>query len=106
MSSPTSVASPKVGDLATLCYPQDRYPYLVTAVSATGTKVTLAELERAAEAPARFAGPFPIWDCDGDPATRTGRTVIAHRQGNGRYAVAGSTPIIFGQARYYRDHSD
>ena len=32
--------APHVGDLATLHYPADNYPYIVTAVSANGAKVT------------------------------------------------------------------
>lgn len=106
MSSGTTAGIPKIGDLATLVYPQDRYPYIVTAVSPSGAKVTLAELERAASEPAAYAGPYPIWDCDGDPTRFTGRTIEAHRKADGRYAVAGSTPISFGRARYHRDWSD
>ena len=70
MSSPNPPPAPKVGDLATLYYPSDRYPFIVTAVSPNGSKLTLEELAPAASEPARYAGPFPVWDCDGDPATR------------------------------------
>jgi len=97
--------APHVGDLATLHYPADNYPYIVTAVSANGAKVTLAELAPAAATPARFAGPYPVWDCDGDPARPTGHVVNAYRNNFG-YAVGRSTPISFGRARYYRDYSD
>jgi hypothetical protein len=100
------MATPKVGELATMHYPSDSYPFIVTAVSASGSKVTLAELERAAKEPARFAGGFPVWDCPGDPSKRTGRTEVAFRNAQGRYFIGRSTPVTFGYARYHRDYSD
>ena len=105
MSSPNPPPAPKVGDLATLYYPSDRYPFIVTAVSPNGSKLTLEELAPAASEPARYAGPFPVWDCDGDPATRTGRVITAHRKGDGSYGD-GPVPLAFGHARYHRDWSD
>lgn len=105
MSSFTPSATPKVGDLATLYYPQDRYPYIVTAVSPTGSKVTLAELKPASDVPARYRGPWPVWDCDGDPTALTGRTITAFRKGDDTYGD-GPVPVVFGHARYYRDWSD
>ncbi len=98
--------TPKVEDLATLHYPSDLYPYVVVAVSPTGSKVKLERIERAATAPARFTNGFPVWDCDGDPNKRVGLIDIAHRNAAGKYAVGGSTPVSFGRARYYRDYSE
>lgn len=96
---------PKVGDLATLCYPSDSYPYIVVEVSPTGAKITLEGLEPASDKPARYVRSFPVWDCPGDPAKRNRGRITAHRGARG-YMVAGSTPLVLGSARYYRDWSD
>lgn len=95
----------KVGDPATLVYPQDNYPYVVVAVSPGGAKITLEALDYSGLAPAYHHGPFPVYDCEVETSRRSGRTITAHLGRHG-YAVGGSTPVAIGQARYRRDWSD
>jgi hypothetical protein len=95
----------KVGDPATMHYPSDQYPYVVVAVSASGSKITLEALDYSGLAPAYHAGPFPVFDSEVPTDWRTGRMIVAHLAREG-YNYAGSTPISIGYARYRRDHSD
>jgi hypothetical protein len=92
------MAAPKVGDLATLHYPSDSYPYIVISVSANGYKVGLERLNPMPPTP----GSRTPYDRPGDPNGRTGIIDYAYRAANGRYYVAGSSPISFGVARYYQ----
>ena len=92
------MATPKVGDLATLHYPSDSYPYIVVSVSANGYKVGLERLNPVPVPP----GSRTPYDRPGDPNNRTGIIDYAFRKASGRYYVAGSSPISFGMARYYQ----
>lgn len=55
-----------VGDGMTLCYPSDRYPYVVVWRSASGKTVRVKPLRivtlDTGHAPDRFEGSFPVWD--------------------------------------------
>lgn len=56
----------KVNDGMTLCYPQDKQPYVVTRVSESGKTAWVAPLMildgRAGREPDDFDGPFPVWN--------------------------------------------
>lgn len=100
----------QVGDLATLCYPQDLYPYIVTKVSPGGRKVTLSAIGHAGIAPAALHNGFPFFDhsFSTDEArhlVQPDSTLVAYLGANG-YSVDGFTPIALGVARYRRDWSD
>jgi hypothetical protein len=108
---------------ATRCYPQDRYPLLVTSVSKSGKTITYVAVESVSgltgHEPARFDGDWPVWDHeytqqdlrlrsdirpevprDGAATDRTARW----SEKRGCYQDGG-TPIKVGTARLYRNYS-
>lgn len=122
MTLSVDVATPKspakVGDAATMCYPQDLYPMVVTAVSPTGSKITLTRLNymTPAEREAGHLTPdgnhngFPVYDRTIGVATApvdAERTETAYwSSANACYMIGGLTPVRLGVARYRRDWSD
>lgn len=56
---------PAVGMGATVYYPQDRYPMVITRVSESGKTFWAVPLKTVSlttgHEPARFDGPFPVW---------------------------------------------
>jgi len=97
-----------VGDPATMCYPDDRYPYVVTGV--TPTTITLEEVDKNELEDKRdsMAGDWPVVDRSshrtGLPGT--GVVVKARRSEKRKMWYAHSTtPIAIGYARYLRDWS-
>lgn len=111
----TKTPQPEIGMGATLCYPDDRYPYVVTSV--TKTTIVVEPLVTVSKAtghpPTRMRGPFPIWDHAYSPDEMAtlrhpdGRSLRrrAHRRKDGRFYLHG-TPLLVGEARYRRDYSD
>lgn len=107
--------TPVIGQGATLHYPQDKTPYVVTAISPTGAKVTLEALKTAegltGHDPAGECNGFPVFDheyTEDELATMrydTPHPEYAHRRRNGRYYM-GSCRITFSGARYYRNYAD
>jgi hypothetical protein len=103
--------TPVLNGPATYFLPQDRYGYVVTGISPTGSKVTLTLLEQpGAEAKTGECNGFPVIDHTySEEELRTkrveGRTVTAHRRGDGRY-FNGSIRVVFGSAQFYRNHAD
>lgn len=112
----------KVG--ATLCYPQDRYPYLIVGATRSGKTINLSSLPtdafKAGFSPAGFHNGFPVWDHtwteeemeaflkdEEEPISRPSRKVIKARWSTRfqRWTCNG-TPIHVGHARYFRDYSD
>ena len=65
-TGPTGGNVVHVGDGMTLCYPSDRYPYVVVWRSASGKTVRVKPLQivtlDTGHAPDRFKGSFPVWD--------------------------------------------
>lgn len=100
----------QVGDLATLCYPSDLYPYIVTAVSPTGRKATIAPIDYTkVQTLAGYHNGFPVHD-----HSFTAAEALEHVQrdwprtaylGANGY-TEGGTPLTLGVARYRRDYSD
>lgn len=102
----------KVGDPATLCYPDDRYPYVVMGV--TGTTISLAkvdpnELDVDNSTGGEHRGGWPIKDKSSTrqdlPATDEFYLKAHWSEKFKRWQHAGSTPIVIGYARYLRDWS-
>lgn len=105
----------KAGTPATLLYPQDAYPYVVTRVSASGKTAWMERLvlvnATTGHEPAYSNGPFPVWNhtyTTEEVATMgsgSAEVRISERK-DGSWRVAGSTtPVQVGRARYYRDFS-
>lgn len=95
-----------VGDPATLCYPDDRYPLKV--VHRTAKRMLLREVVVGTDAE-DYGGPFPLVKGSSKdrnlPELRGGREYKAawSEKKKGWY-VAGSTPVIIGHAEYRRDY--
>lgn len=105
---------PVVGMGATIVYPQDNYPAVVVRVSKSGKTAWLKRLRTVdgttGHEPARYDGPFPIYDHVYTDQERQD-LLLDHSQEqrvslrkNGRWA-AGETPVRMGEARYYRNFS-
>lgn len=106
----TEQPQPEVGMGATLLYPQDRYPYVITAVTAKTITVQRVETvsTKTGHSPSHYNGPYPVWShtytaeeldnlaIDGE------RRAYLHR--DGRYYL-GRTPLLVGEAIYHRDFS-
>lgn len=106
--NPHAETTVRVGDLATLIFPEDQYPYAVTTVSPQGHKITLLAIATDDVKAARHDGPFPILDArwaPGDEYTTTpGSEVTAYRDAHGRYRISGQLPLLIGTARFYRNY--
>lgn len=101
-------ALPVAGNPATLTYPHDRYPYIVTAVSKTAHTITLQALDTDGVEPQGFWNGCPVYDHTfklPDTAKRAERTIQAKRNRAGSYQV-GDVPVTLGMARYCRDFVD
>ena len=107
--------TPEVGMGATLVYPSDRYPVVITRVSESGKTFWFQPLQTVSFAtghePDRYHGPYPVWD-----HTYTDEEIkslvrlesggrMARLNKHGRYRSHG-TPVTVGIARYRRDYSD
>lgn len=106
----------KVGQGATMQYPQDRYPFIVTAVSKSGKSITVSEIKSPDATTGDSAdythNGFPVWDksytaeelADRSRYPFTGRTYVLRLTKRG-WACKG-IPFHVGNARYRRDYSD
>jgi hypothetical protein len=102
-----------IGDPATLCYPDDRYPYVVTAV--TPTTITLErvwvdalDVDNSENGAVR--GGWPLNDKSSTkqylPRETPGKSIKAHwSEKRKTWYVASTTPVVVGYARYLRDWS-
>jgi hypothetical protein len=121
----------RVGMGATAIYPQDRYPHVITKISASGKTLTLEPLHTVSRAtghePDRFSGDFPVWDHTytaeelealrySDEERKSYEESHAHLGGGLAFTIrltdAGwrrggkrGTPFHVGEARYLRDYS-
>lgn len=109
----------KVGQGVTLCYPQDRYGYVVVKATAKrATVVALATPDASkGDEPARFDGPFPVWDktyseeelsaalaaYQAVGSRYPARTIAMHK--DGRWWMGGDSPVAIWGANYYRNYS-
>lgn len=98
---------------ATLCFPQDRYGYVVVRASKTGTVLTLQRLVSVNTAtghkPDRYDGPWPVWDHLYTPEemasmAEEGEFRATWSEKRQCYRLHG-TPVHVGHARYYRNYS-
>lgn len=99
----------KVGDGATLHYPSDRYPYVVTAVSPSGNKITIEPLNTGLVPVDRNFIARHTFTAEElkDLSLRLGGSRTAHySKKSGAYMVGGSTPVTVGTAYYYRNYMD
>lgn len=104
------------GTHATLIYPQDSYPMVVSRVSESGKTVWLRSLlpvsKDTGHAPAHFNGPWPVWDHT-YTEDEVQDLVIEHAlerraslRKDGTWKISGATStVMMGTARYYRDYS-
>lgn len=108
--------TPVLGGGATHALPQDRMPFVVTAISASGAKVTLEALQtvggHTGHEPAFHVNGWPVWDHEyTDEELKTMRyegpefPQYAHRRKDGRYYMDGQR-VYFGGARYHRSYAD
>ncbi|MBO2461609.1 hypothetical protein [Actinomadura violacea] len=108
--------TPVLGKGATHAMPQDRMPFVVTAISPSGAKVALEALRtvggHTGHKPAYHVGPWPVWDHEySDAELETMRyegpelRQYAHRRKDGRYYMDGQR-VYFGGARYRRSYAD
>lgn len=95
-------------DLATLVYPDDRYPFVV--VKRTKTTLTLARINTDGIAPADTCNGFPVYNhrftVEEAEARITDRIETAHLTKRGTYQINGCAPIRLGAAHYYRNMAD
>lgn len=105
---------PQVGDGMSYVYPQDRYPLVITRVSASGKTVWVKPLRTVDRStghePDRFDGPYPIWDHDytAEERERFREDAAPERQvrrsPDGLSWSSYGTPVARG-ARYFRNYS-
>lgn len=99
---------PQVGMGATLVYPNDRYPYVVVAVSPSGKQITVEELETVTPAMANTEPSPGEWSyyytAEDLRNRRTGQKKVAHLRKNGRYYL-NDIPLALGTARLRWDYS-
>lgn len=98
-----------VNDLATMCYPQDKYPLVV--VKRTKTTLTLARISTNGLKPDGYHNGFPVYDHrytveEAQELVIEGNTIRANLTKRGTYQTSGCIPIRLGEARFYRDHSE
>ncbi|WP_155855165.1 hypothetical protein [Actinotalea ferrariae] len=118
LTSRPAATAPVVGMGATQVFPQDRYPYVVVAVSRTGHAIWVKPLKtvstQTGHEPAGRCNGFPVWDHTYTDA-EVKALVDQHaeptkltRRGDGRYRPVGSGELAFGlgQARYFRNYAD
>lgn len=96
-------------DLATLCYPQDKYPLVV--IKRTAKTLTLAYISTDGLKPTDFHNGFPVYDHrftveEAQELVIKDHTIKAYLTKRGTYQAYGCAPIRLGEARLYRDHSD
>lgn len=99
MTNSLSPDKPQVGDLATLCYPSDRYPFIVTEVSPSGQKIAISPL-----AYRIVSGSFQTNDAVVEYSKvpdNVGVRVCYWSSKRGRYTAHG-TPVSLGVARFYQ----
>lgn len=108
----TAIApDPTVGMGATLCYPQDRHPYVIVAVGATGKTVQVLPLKTEGLKPTGKCNGFPVFDhkIEGDEIGKRmdGMAIrkTAHLRKDGRFYLGG-TPLAIGSAQYYRNYAE
>lgn len=106
--------TPQVGEGMTLCYPQDSYPYVVVRVSDSGKTVWVKALKtvdlNTGHKPARFDGPFPVWD---HTYTEEERASMVADYANERlvrlskhgYWTSKGANFAVGGARFHRNYS-
>lgn len=97
----TRTSIPEVGDFATQQVGSDAYPYIVTAVSASGARIRARRLECQIVSGSFMSGDAVVeyW----------ANPNLQEVQGNwapkrNRYLLAGS-PLLIGKARFYQDPS-
>lgn len=109
----TVVYDPEVGMGATLHYPQDSYPFVITRVSPSGKSFWVKPLvgvsKTTGHSPERYDGPFPVWSHVYTPdelvsmvqAEAPERMVRKTKYGWSSHG----TPYSVGQARFHRNYS-
>ena len=103
---------------ATMFYPQDRVPLVVIKSSKTGFTIEFLRVRSVGidtgHEPARYSGPFPVWDHDYTPdelELYTEQIVAANNRQVARWSdqlgcyQMGGVPIRVGVANYHRDFS-
>ena len=100
---------------ATIVYPQDQCPVLLTRVGRAGNTIWFIKVKsvdsNTGHQPARYEGPFPVWDhtYSEDELVRLGQPsqeprIARWSEARQCYLWYG-TPVHVGDARYYRNYS-
>jgi hypothetical protein len=110
----------KVGEGATLIYPQDSYPYVITRISESGKTAWARPLKTVSlatgHAPARHDGPWPVWSHTYTPEelvslaySEAEEEFPSFREIRITLTATGwktkGTPVELGKARYHRNYS-
>lgn len=103
---------PEVGMGATLHYPQDAYPYVISRVSPSGKTIWVKRLDTVSTAtghePAYFEGPFPVWHHEYTAAERVAflrASTDEYMVRKGKYGWGGKKDFTIGKAIYHRNFS-
>lgn len=107
MKPKTPIRRPLINGGATLCYPQDRVPYLIVRV--TPNTLVVRPISYDGIKPTRYINGFPYFDhlfTFNELQTRVyGKPQRAYLRKDGRYYLGGNL-LITHEARYRRDYSD
>lgn len=113
-STDTTKKIPEVGDGATLCFPQDRYPYVITRVSDSGKTFWAKRLKEVnlstGHEPARHEGPWPVWthvysDEERQTMVEENTPEIMVRLSKHGYWTSKGLDFALGDAVYHRNFS-
>ena len=104
---------PEVGMGATLQYPQDAYPFVITRVSPSGKTVWVKPVKSVDKStghePAHFEGPWPVWHHVYSPAELEQFVQAEAPERMVRKVKYGwashGTPYSIGQAVFHRNYS-
>lgn len=109
----TEIKSPAVGDGMTMHFPQDSYPFVIVAISASGKTAKVKPLKTVdlttGHKPARFDGPFPVWSHSYTDEERASMIVEEAPERTVRLTKNGwtshGTPFSVGSAHFHRNYS-
>lgn len=106
---------PEVGEGATVSYPQDSYPYVVTSVSPSGKTIGVKPVttvdKSTGHEPARYDGPFPVWSHTYTPeelqalVREDAPEQTVRWSAKGGYWTCAGTVFQVGTAHYHRNYS-
>ena len=101
---------PYVGMTATINYPQDKEPAVITDILNNGDTLVLAPLDTHDLQPVRTCNGFPVFDSTLDQEEELTRVSSVryrvHKNKMGIFVTQSGCWVILGVARYYRNFAD